>query len=104
MQLAFYISYIVIFGLAVGFVTRYHLLTGGAWRQHPAGVSYMGMAVALAVALFGVVIRVVLLRMLRWTWADLPTQIIVLAGLAAIGAFVAHRWYLLERYQRYDKE
>jgi hypothetical protein len=104
MQLAFYIAYIVTGTLAAGFVVRYHMLTKGAWRQHPAGVSYMGMAGALVVALGGVVIRVVLFRMAGWTWADTPTKLVVLGGLFLIAAFIAHRWYLLERYQKSDKE
>ncbi len=104
MQLTFYVSYIIGFLCCTGFVARYHILTKGAWRKHPAGISIFGMAVSLAVTLSGVVIRVVLLRMLGWDWADTPTKVMVLLGLFAVIAFILHRWYLLERYQRSDKE
>ncbi len=104
MQLTFYIAYIVGFVCATGFAVRYAVLTRGAWRDHQAGVSLMGMAVALAVTLGATTVRVVFIRMLGWAWADVPTIWAAFAGLVAVIAFIIHRWYLLERYQRSDKE
>lgn len=104
MQLTFYIAYIVGFGLATGFSVRYAVLTKGAWREHQAGVSLMGMAISLAVTLGAATIRVVSMRMFHWAWADAPTLVVAFTGLVAVCAFLAHRWYLLERYQKSDKE
>jgi hypothetical protein len=104
MQLMFYISYIVGFVLATGFSVRYATLTRGAWREHPAGISIMGMSVSLAVVMFAVTIRVVFLRMLNWSWADTPTVVLAQLGIWLVIGWIAHRWYLLERYQKSDKE
>ncbi len=104
MQLLFYVTYIVGLILAAGFTIRYHMLTHGAWREHQAGVSFMGMALSLAVTLGAVVMRLLVLRILGWHWADTPTLIVAFVGLVAVNGFLGHRWYLLERYQRSDKE
>jgi hypothetical protein len=104
MQLAFYVTYIVGLVLAVGFVIRYHHLTDGAWRYHQTGIVYMGDAISLAVVLLAVVLRLLVLRILHLAWADEPTVILSLAGLIGVIGWIGYRWYLLERYQRSDKE
>lgn len=103
-QVLFYALYVLGFFLAGGFSFRYHVLTHGAWKTHQTGISFMGMAIALAVTFFDVVIRVLALQVFRWTWADTPTLYVALTGLFMVCAFLAHRWFLLERYQNREED
>jgi MFS family permease len=103
-QIAFYVLYGVGFILAVGFIIRYHQLTDGAWRKHQTGISYMGDAVSLALVLAAVVGRIISARLLHWHWFDVTTQLLALAGTVGVVGWIGFRWYLLERYQKSDKE
>ncbi len=104
MQELLYIGYGFGFVLAAGFTIRYNTLTRGAWREHQAGVSFMGMAAAVGIAMLAAVLRILAVRWPGWSWLNEPTLVLGVLGLWSINVFLAHRWYLLERYQRSDKE